>query len=45
VSAVFGLHVIAYNLICLGKLLKPAMAADTGSPNGVKCLKSGFLGR
>jgi hypothetical protein len=27
VSAVFGLHVIAYNLIRLGNLLKPAMAA------------------
>ena len=26
VSAVFGLHVIAYNLIRLGNLLKPAMA-------------------
>ncbi len=25
VSAVFGLHVIAYNLIRLGNLLKPAM--------------------
>jgi hypothetical protein len=24
VSAVFGLHVIAYNLICLGNILKPA---------------------
>jgi hypothetical protein len=27
VSAVFGLHVIAYNLIRLGNLLRPAMAA------------------
>ena len=27
VSSVFGLHVIAYNLIRLGKLLRPAMAA------------------
>jgi hypothetical protein len=27
VSAVFGLHVIAYNLIRLGNLLNPAMAA------------------
>jgi hypothetical protein len=27
VSAVFGLHVIAYNLIRLGNLLKPAIAA------------------
>ena len=27
VSAVFGLNVIAYNLIRLGNLLKPAMAA------------------
>jgi hypothetical protein len=27
VSAVFGLHVIAYNLIRFGNLLKPAMAA------------------
>ncbi len=27
VSAVFGLHVIAYNLIRLGNLLKPSMAA------------------
>jgi hypothetical protein len=27
VSAVFGLHVIAYNLNRLGNLLKPAMAA------------------
>ncbi len=27
VSAVFGLHVIAYNLIRLGNLLKPAMEA------------------
>jgi len=27
VSAVFGLHVIASNLIRLGNLLKPAMAA------------------
>jgi IS5 family transposase len=27
VSAVFGLHVIAYNLIRLGNLLAPAMAA------------------
>ena len=27
VGAVFGLHVIAYNLIRLGNLLKPAMAA------------------
>jgi hypothetical protein len=27
VSAVFGLHVIAYNLIRLGNLLEPAMAA------------------
>ena len=27
VSAVFGLHVVAYNLIRLGNLLKPAMAA------------------
>jgi hypothetical protein len=27
VNAVFGLHVIAYNLIRLGNLLKPAMAA------------------
>jgi hypothetical protein len=27
VSAVFGLHVIAYNLIRLGNLLKPAMVA------------------
>jgi hypothetical protein len=27
VSAVFGLHVIAYNLIRLGNMLKPAMAA------------------
>jgi hypothetical protein len=27
VSAVFGLHVIAYNLIRLGNLLKPEMAA------------------
>jgi hypothetical protein len=27
VSAVFGLHVIAYNLIRLGNLLMPAMAA------------------
>jgi hypothetical protein len=27
VSVVFGLHVIAYNLIRLGNLLKPAMAA------------------
>jgi hypothetical protein len=27
VSAVFGLHVIAYHLIRLGNLLKPAMAA------------------
>jgi hypothetical protein len=27
VSAVFGLHVIAYNLIRLGNLVKPAMAA------------------
>jgi IS5 family transposase len=27
VSAVFGLHVIAYNLICLGNLLRPAIAA------------------
>jgi len=26
VSAVFGLHVVAYNLIRLGNLLKPAMA-------------------
>ncbi len=26
VSVVFGLHVIAYNLIRLGNLLKPAMA-------------------
>jgi len=26
VSAVFRLHVIAYNLIRLGNLLKPAMA-------------------
>jgi len=26
VSAVFGLHVIAYNLIRLGNLLNPAMA-------------------
>ena len=31
VSAVFGLHVIAYNMIRLGNLLKPAMAvARTG---------------
>ena len=28
VSAVFGLHVIAYNLIRLGNLLRPAMAAE-----------------
>ena len=28
VGAVFGLHVIAYNLIRLRKLLKPAMAAE-----------------
>ena len=27
VSAVFGLHVIAYNLIRLGNLLKPEMTA------------------
>ena len=27
VGGVFGLHVIAYNLIRLGKLLRPAMAA------------------
>ena len=27
VSAVFGLHVIAYNLIRLGNLLQPAMEA------------------
>ena len=27
VRAVFGLHVIAYNLIRLGNLLRPAMAA------------------
>ncbi len=27
VSAVFGLHVIAYNLIRLGNLLKPVMVA------------------
>jgi len=27
VSAVFGLHVIAYNLIRLGNLLKPVMEA------------------
>ena len=27
VSAVFGLHVIAYNLIHLGNLLQPAMEA------------------
>jgi hypothetical protein len=27
VSVVFGLHVMAYNLIWLGNLLKPAMAA------------------
>ncbi|QPN65882.1 hypothetical protein [Synechococcus sp. CBW1006] len=27
VGAVFGLHVIAYNLIRLGNLLKPAMEA------------------
>ena len=27
VSAVFGLHVIAYNLIRLGNLLNPTMAA------------------
>jgi hypothetical protein len=27
VGAVFGLHVIAYKLIRLGNLLKPAMAA------------------
>jgi len=27
VSAVFALYVIAYNLIRLGNLLKPAMAA------------------
>jgi len=27
VSAVFGLHVIAYNLIRLGNLLNPVMAA------------------
>ena len=27
VGAVFGLHVITYNLIRLGNLLKPAMAA------------------
>jgi hypothetical protein len=26
-NAVFGLHVIAYNLIRLGNLLKPAMEA------------------
>jgi hypothetical protein len=26
VGAVFGLHVIAYNLIQLGNLLRPAMA-------------------
>ena len=28
VSAVFGLHVVAYNLIRLGNLLKPAIAAS-----------------
>ena len=28
VSAVFGLHVIAYNLIQLGNLIRPAMAAE-----------------
>ncbi len=27
VGGVFGLHVIAYNLIRLGNLLRPAMAA------------------
>jgi hypothetical protein len=27
VSAVFGLHVIAYNLVRLGNLLNPAMEA------------------
>ena len=27
VSAVFGLHVVSYNLIRLGNLLKPSMAA------------------
>jgi hypothetical protein len=27
VSALFGLHVVAYNLIRLGNLLEPAMAA------------------
>jgi hypothetical protein len=27
VSAVFGLHVIAYNLMRLGNLLKPTMTA------------------
>ena len=31
VTAVFGLHVIAYNLIRLGNLLNPAMAVACGA--------------
>jgi hypothetical protein len=37
VSAVFGLHVIAYNLIRLGNLLNPAMAADHEQPVAQRC--------
>jgi hypothetical protein len=44
VSAVFGLQVIAYNLIRLGNLLRPAMAAVREAQRG-KTYEIGRSGR